>query len=80
MRCERRVHDLDRLKARIGDAVEEPLTGAEQDGGEVENELVDHACRSAWRTVDAPPAMSTPRSPAASEARANAASKPSTTK
>jgi hypothetical protein len=25
------VDDLDRLKAGIGDAVEEPLTGAEQD-------------------------------------------------
>jgi hypothetical protein len=39
------VDDLDRLKAGIGDAVEEPLAGAEQDGGEVEYELVDHACR-----------------------------------
>src|SRR5436309_5041593 len=29
----------------IGDAVEEPFTGAEQDGNEVEDELVDHACR-----------------------------------
>ena len=45
MRRERRVDDLDRLEAGIGDAVEEPLTGAEQDGGEVEDELVDHACR-----------------------------------
>src|SRR5205085_2354409 len=26
-------------------AVEEPLTGAEEDGGEVEDRLVDHACR-----------------------------------
>ena len=42
---ERRVDDLDRLKAGIDDPVEEPLTRAEQDGGEVENQLVDHACR-----------------------------------
>src|SRR5881397_2952895 len=40
-----RVDDVDRLEAEIGDAVEEPLTGAEQDGDEVEDELVDHACR-----------------------------------
>ena len=39
------MDDLDRLEAGIGDAVEEPLTGAEQDGDEVEDELVDHACR-----------------------------------
>jgi hypothetical protein len=45
VRRERRVDDLDRLEAGIGDAVEEPLTGAEQDGDEVEDELVDHACR-----------------------------------
>src|SRR3954453_9228767 len=45
VRRERRVDDLDRLKAGIGDAVEEPLTGAEQDGGEVEDEFVDHASR-----------------------------------
>src|SRR3954453_10974715 len=45
VRRERRVDDLDRLKAGIGDAVEEPLTGAEQDGDEVEDEPVDHACR-----------------------------------
>ena len=45
VRRERRVDDLDRLEAGIGDAVEEPLAGAEQDGDEVEDELVDHACR-----------------------------------
>jgi len=45
VRRERRVDDLDRFEAGIGDAVEEPLTGAEQDGDEVEDELVDHACR-----------------------------------
>ena len=45
MRRERRVDDLDRLEAGIRDAIEEPLTGAEQDGDEVEDELVDHACR-----------------------------------
>src|SRR5262249_6401517 len=44
VRRQRRVDDLDRLEAGIGDAVEEPLTGAEQDGDEVEGELVDHAC------------------------------------
>jgi len=42
---ERRVDDLDRLEAHIGDAVEEPLTGAEQNGDDVEDELVYHACR-----------------------------------
>ena len=41
----RRVDDLDRLEAGIDDAVEEPLTGAEQDGDDVEAELVDHAYR-----------------------------------
>src|SRR5581483_834796 len=40
-----RVYDLHRLEAGIGDAVEEPLTGAEQDGDEIEDELVDHAGR-----------------------------------
>src|SRR5215211_6212706 len=35
---------------------------------------------SAWRTVDAPPAMSTPRSPAAARACSSAASKPWVTK
>src|SRR5205823_6274755 len=42
--CERRVDLLHRLEARIRDAVEEALAGAEQDGNEVEHELVDHAC------------------------------------
>jgi len=41
---ERRVDDLHRLKAGIGDIVEEALAGAEQDGREIENELLDHPC------------------------------------
>src|SRR5206468_6516727 len=45
VRRERRVDHLDWLEAGVGDPVEEPLTGAEQDGGEVENEFIDHACR-----------------------------------
>ena len=45
VRRERQVDDLDRLEAGIGDAIEEPLTGAEQDGDEVKGELVDYACR-----------------------------------
>src|SRR3954469_17266995 len=45
VRRERRVDDLDRLEAGIGDAVEEPLTGAEQDGREVEDCAADPACR-----------------------------------
>src|SRR5438046_2664088 len=45
VRRERRVDDLDRLEAGNGDAVEEPLTGAEQDGDDVEDELVYHPCR-----------------------------------
>ena len=80
VRRERRMDDLDRLKAGIGDAVEEALAGAEQDGDEVEDELVDHAGserlahgRCAAGDVDAPITRGL-------QARANAASKPSVTK
>jgi hypothetical protein len=45
--CERRVDHLHRLQAGIRDAVEEALAGAEQDGNEVEDELVDHPAASA---------------------------------
>src|ERR1700761_7170409 len=43
MRGERRVEHLDRLDPKGPAAVEEPLTGPEQDGDQVERELVDHA-------------------------------------
>ena len=36
---------LDRLETGIGHPVEQPLTGAEQDGNEIEHKLVDHARR-----------------------------------
>ena len=59
VRCERRVDDLDRLQPEIAEPVEDPLTGAEQDRGDVEDELVDHTChqrlahgRRAARDVD----------------------------
>src|SRR5579884_4021671 len=45
VRRERRMDGLDRLDTGVGDSVEQPLAGAEQDGHEVEDELVDHARR-----------------------------------
>jgi hypothetical protein len=62
------MQHLDRLHAEGLDAVEDPLAGPEQDRGDVERELVDDPGDSACRTVEAPPAMSTPSSPAASRA------------
>jgi hypothetical protein len=62
------MQHLDRLHAEGIDAVEDPLAGPEQDRGEVERELVDTPAMSACRTVEAPPAMSTPSSPAVSRA------------
>src|SRR6202008_5024068 len=43
VRRQRRVDDLHRLEAGVRDAVEDALSAAEQDGGEVEDQLVDHA-------------------------------------
>src|SRR5947208_11970206 len=42
---QRRVNDLCGLEARIRHAVEDPLSTAEQDRDEIEDELVDHSCR-----------------------------------
>src|SRR5215467_4604049 len=36
---------LDRLETGVGHPVEQPLAGAEQDGNEIEHQLVDHARR-----------------------------------
>jgi hypothetical protein len=41
------VDHLHRLDAGIRDAVQEALAGAEQDGNEVEHELIDYPARSA---------------------------------
>jgi len=41
---ERRVSRLHWHEARVVDAVEEPLSGAQQHGQDVEGELVDYAC------------------------------------
>jgi hypothetical protein len=73
------VH-LDRGETGIRDPVEQPLTAAEQHRSDVEDDLVERPRRNAWRAVDAPPAMSTSRSPAARFARSRAAAKPSVTK
>ena len=60
MRRERRAEDFDWLEAEGLDAVEHPLARSEQDGNDVERELVDHARRErladrrcATRDVDA---------------------------
>jgi hypothetical protein len=45
MRRERRVQDLDGLETEGLDAVEQPLARPEQDGNDVEGELVDHVRR-----------------------------------
>ena len=61
VRGERRVKHLNRLEPEGLDPVEQTLAGAEQDGGDVEDELVDGTRRERLATgVDAPPAMSTP--------------------
>jgi len=73
------VH-LDRGEARIRDPVEEPLTAAEQHRSDVEDDLVERPPPRTPGAVDAPPAMSTSRSPAARFARSRAAAKPSVTK
>ena len=44
VRRQRRVDHLHWFETGIEDAVEERLPGAEQDGGEVEYEFVDHPC------------------------------------
>ena len=62
------MQDLNGLKPERLDAVEDPLAGAEQDRRDVQRELVDDPAMRAWRTVEAPPAMSTPSSPAVSRA------------
>jgi hypothetical protein len=80
VRRQRRVDYLHRLEAGIGDAVEERLPGAEQDGDEIEDELVDHPCGERLAHGGCAASNVTPLSPAASDARAKAASKPSVTK
>ena len=80
MRGERRVEHLDRLEPEGLDSFEQPLAGPEQDGGHVEREFVDHSGGERLRTVEGPPAMSMPSSPAVSRASAYAASKPWVTK
>jgi hypothetical protein len=62
------MQDLDGFQPERLDAVEDPLAGAEQDRRDVERELVDDPGMRAWRTVEAPPAMSTPPWPAVSRA------------
>ena len=64
------MQHLYRLHAEGLGAVEDPLAGPEQNRGDVERELIDDPGMSACRTVEAPPAMSTPSSPAVSRAYA----------
>ena len=45
VRGERRVEHLDRLEPEGLDSVEQPLAGAEQNGGDVKDELIDGARR-----------------------------------
>jgi hypothetical protein len=59
------MQHLYRLHAEGLDAVEDPLTGPEQNRGDVERELVEDP---GDKRLQAPPAMSTPSSPAVSRA------------
>ena len=74
------MDDLERLEAGIFHPVEQPLAATEQDRSDVEHGSSTTPAASAWRTVEAPPAISTPSPSAAALARSNATSKPSVTK
>ena len=76
----RRGDDLDRLEARVADAHEQPLARAEDDGHDVEVQLVEQARRQVLVTALAPPAIETSLSPAAARACSSADSIPSVTK
>jgi len=74
------VVNLDGLEVEGCNAVEHALAAAEQDGCDVEGELLDHAGVECLPNGRGAPAVSTPFPPAASSACVKAVSKPSVTK